>query len=89
MLASRNVRRTQKNNRLIENRISRLSYNRNGPGDGIAIDISHQLIKIVLTSGSHIHEVNGDIILKSTGLKLLTARNDFLSSNFNYIKLFK
>ena len=40
-LASCNVSKCRKNNRSLESGISRSSYNRNGPGDGIALDTSY------------------------------------------------
>ena len=58
------------NNCLIESGISRLSYNWNCTGDGVAIGISYQSIQIALTYGSHIHELNGNIILKNYWSKI-------------------
>ena len=42
-LALKKERRCRKNNLPIDSGISRASYRRNGPGNGIAIDMSYQL----------------------------------------------
>ena len=70
--AASNVYTTRKNIRPVESGISRASYNRNGPGDGINIDTSYQV---------------PDEYVQPTNLKMLFhKRREVLVEHFQIMK---